>query len=382
MSKEPNSVERDTGISEPQDPRELPVSCLEHGKARPTRRPAARRGRAARPQIVLARGLLPVLHEYVSGFLERQGEEVEVGGMLVGEFARTRAGCPVFKLTGFIEAGPGAECSPVSVLFDGDYQARMLQAMRRRERRAGNMGCIHLHPGRMDECSVGDMIGDVQAVRESDTQALVFGIITANNPARNAKSIFFREFKFDFFVMAAQTRFDYVHVRPRLADLPVLQASAGPETLAGAPGVNGAVRHGRHAVGLLADKKRLVAEVRAMEERYGERAILRYRNNRLFWEYTVIESGRHFPIEVRYPRHYPLEPPRIISLLPLPSSPHQLVDNELCWMDRSAHSDWNPARDTAAVCLHAAHRWFACLLVYMTLGEWPEEANDPPPQLP
>ena len=30
------------------------------------------------------------------------------------------------------------------------------------------------------------------------------------------------------------------------------------------------------------------------------------------------------------------------------------------------------------LCVHAAHRWFACLLVYLTLGKWPEEANDEP----
>ena len=121
----------------------------------------------------------------------------------------------------------------------------------------------------------------------------------------------------------------------------------------------------------------MVAEVRAMEERYGDRAVLRYERNQLYWEYTVSESGRRFPIQVRYPRRYPLEPPRIISVLPLPSSPHQLVNNELCWVNR-ALGEWNPARDTAATCIHAAQRWFACLLVYLTLGKWPEEANDEP----
>jgi hypothetical protein len=121
-----------------------------------------------------------------------------------------------------------------------------------------------------------------------------------------------------------------------------------------------------------------VAEVRAMEEKFGDRAALRYERSILFWEYTVHESGRRFPVEVRYPRRYPLDPPRIISRLPLPPSPHQLVGHELCWIDRSAQSDWNPARDTAAICITAAHRWFACLLVYLTLGDWPEEANDAP----
>jgi hypothetical protein len=128
-------------------------------------------------------------------------------------------------------------------------------------------------------------------------------------------------------------------------------------------------------IGLLADKRRLVAEVRAMEERYGDRAVLRFQRKQLFWEYTVIESDRHFPIEVRYPRRYPFEPPRIISVLPLPRSPHQLLENELCWIDRVG-GDWNPARDTAVTCINAAHRWLACLLVYLTLGQWPKEANE------
>ncbi len=130
--------------------------------------------------------------------------------------------------------------------------------------------------------------------------------------------------------------------------------------------------------GLLGDKRRLVAEVRAMQERYGDVAVLRRLRKLLFWEYTVIESGRRFPIQVRYPRRYPLDPPRIFSRLPLPRSPHQLVENELCWTDRALQLEWNPARDTAVVCIHAAHRWFACLLVFLTLGEWPEGASDWP----
>ncbi len=113
-----------------------------------------------------------------------------------------------------------------------------------------------------------------------------------------------------------------------------------------------------------------------MEERYGGRAVLRLEGHRLYWEYTVEESGRRFPIQVHYPRRYPLEPPQIISVLPLPGSPHQRPGNELCWTNRLGQCDWNPARDTAATCVHVAHRWFACLLVYLTLGAWPEQADE------
>ena len=457
------------------------------------------RGRSeARPprfRIVLARALPARIHQYVTEQLRQRGATVEVGGMLVGSFSRAR-GWPTFAISGFIEAGPQAELSPMSILFDAEYQERMLQAIRIEHPHAGNMGCIHLHSGSLDQCSQGDKKTDRQAVRESDTQALVFAIITINHPRPDPLSLRYRNLKISFYVMAGETGFEYVQVRPRLAELPLLEPSralaqlsllrgagnlfdfavlrhiegmeavsvrvlprkstpagerppvaeveppapgAGPAILCqtrfqpegatvrllveengaltafiqrpGAPACqfkgpwedpaigrhiwlshvlllirsrlgqpNRAVRYGPHYSGLLEDKRRLVAEVRAMREKYGERAVLRHRKTRLYWEYTVVESGRSFPIEVRYPKHYPAEPPRIYSVLPLPPSPHQLMDNELCWMNRyAAMVEWNPARDTAVLCLHAAHRWFACLLVYLTLGDWPEGAQDDQP---
>jgi len=134
---------------------------------------------------------------------------------------------------------------------------------------------------------------------------------------------------------------------------------------------------GYHYASLLEDKHRLVAEVRAMQERYGERAVLHRRGDTLYWAYTVRESGREFPIEIRYPESYPADPPQIFSVKRLPASPHQLGSNQPCWIDAySGHSDWNPARDTAVISVNAAHRWFACLLVYLTNGVWPEGAND------
>ena len=134
--------------------------------------------------------------------------------------------------------------------------------------------------------------------------------------------------------------------------------------------------YGTHFSGLLHDKNRLVAEVRAMQERYGNRATLRQRGHTLHWEYTVRESGRSFPIEVRYPATYPSDPPQIFSLEPLPVSPHQLGRHQLCWIDAyTSHSEWNPSRDTAVICINAAQRWFACLLIYKTKGHWPEGAD-------
>lgn len=360
---------------------------------KPARRGRHSNGGASRalPRLVLAEGLLPVIHDYVMRFLRMHGRATEAGGMLLGEYARTR-GMPSFKIYGLIDAGPGAEFSSNSILFDGEYQFQALQALRRDHPETGNMGCIHLHPDQMDQCSLGDREADVAAARSSDTRALVFGLITRNNPRFDPASVFYKDFKFDFFVLGEQTGFRYVHVRPQLEQLPLVQLAPAPvwprprpsPQRGAAPVAVGAAaqamaHYGRHYAGfpkLLLDKRRLVAEVRAMAERYGDRAVLHYRKNLLYWDYTVVESGRRFPVEVRYPRRYPLEPPQLFSRLPLPPSPHQLLGNEICWTNRSVQGDWNPARDTAATCLHAAHRWFACLLVYLTLGTWPEEAND------
>jgi hypothetical protein len=332
------------------------------------------------PGLRIAAPLIPRLHEYVTGCLNAQVREVEVGGVWIGEF-RGSLSAPEFHLNGMIEAGPNAECSQDSILFDSDYQVRALQEIRSRHPRAGNMGCFHFHPGQMDECSAGDYLADVAAVKESDTKALVFGILTRNNPRRDAVSIYCGVLKIDFFVLGEQTGYRYAHVAPVLEEAPlVTPAPIFASEPAGTENELEGLRFGPHhnwCLGLLEDKKRLVAEVRAMEERYGDRAVLKHARNQLYWEYTVEESGRKFPIEIRYPRRFPLEPPRLISVLPLPSSPHQLVNNELCWINRAA-GDWNPGRDTAATCIHAAHRWFACLLVYLTLGKWPEEANDEP----
>jgi hypothetical protein len=326
------------------------------------------------PRLVVAQSLFPALHRYVTRSVWQNGNRVEIGGMLVGEFHQIRED-EVFKIHRLIEAGPRAECTPDSILFDHGYQAAMLERIQLQQPTLGNMGCIHSHPGKMDQCSSGDYQADVAAVKQSDTRALVFGIITLKNSRPDPFSIRHRNLKVDFFLLGEQTSFNYVHVKPEVVGMPAPPKNAAEGSYRGEPSCCFGEHHSWG--GLLEDKRRLVAEVRAMEERYGDRAVLRHERNQLFWEYTVVESGRRFPIEVRYPRRYPLEPPRVISVLPLPSSPHQLVNNELCWINRAA-GDWNPARDTAATCIHAAQRWFACLLVYLTLGKWPEEANDEP----
>ena len=424
-------------------------------------------------RVILANDLLPRIHAYVTEFLRQHGEENETGGMFVGEYSLGPETCTkTMTIRGFIEAGPKAEFSRSSILFDADYQAQRFRLLQLEHPSAANLGCAHVQPGTLDRCSAGDAVTDREAVHNSNSKALVFAIMTRNNTHQAPSSVWYRELKFDFYLMAEETGFEYVAFKPELADLPLLESSRTVEELVAARGVSvpydlmvmrhlpglsrttlciadsaetmgilltsrlanaaetlhvwvrsdGSLRlivrneqgdkhvlpgeweqpevgrhvwlsnllllgreklmstrprpqQGIHFVGLLEDKHRLVAEVRAMQERYGNRAVLRRRGDTLYWDCTLHESGRSLPIEIQYPDSYPAEPPSVISVKPLPSSPHQLPGNEICWIDRySAHAEWNPARDTAVICVNAAERWFACLLIYLTFGKWPSGA--------
>ena len=69
------------------------------------------------PRIILAKGLLEPIYEYVAGFQQLRGKDIETGGMLTGQFAHEENGS-LFTINGFIGAGPNADCSEESVLFD------------------------------------------------------------------------------------------------------------------------------------------------------------------------------------------------------------------------------------------------------------------------
>lgn len=433
---------------------------------RPPTEPGLVKARTFR--VELATGLLPKIHQYVNEFLAQHGPENEAGGMLVGECqCDEKTGVVTFKLRGFIEAGPKADFSSGSILFDTEFQAQHLTALQLNHP-VVNLGCCHRHPQHFDTCSPGDLATDREALQASGTKALVFVILTLNNPRQLLSSVRYREFKFDFYLMAEETGYQYQAIQPEIVELPL--AEVNPELVAlvtlrgfelrydfallqqlpkltkltvqaqeAAGGAiltakfsdltetfrlwlkpDGVLRlivegeekqelpgpwtqpevgshvwlshlllRARHLLttatpdgyqrhyGLLEDKNRLVAEVRAMQSAYGNRAVLRRNGEDLCWEYTVHQSGRAFPIKVVYPDQFPSQPPEITSVLTLPSSPHQLGSNRLCWINfYSRQSDWNPARDTAVTAIHAAHRWFACLLVYLTKGKWPDGAND------
>ncbi len=427
------------------------------------------------PRVILASGVLQVVHSYVSRFLTEFGGANETGGLLVGTYeASGDDGRACFRITGFIEAGPKAEFTPSSVLFDAEHQAEVLSALQLANPRLSILGCVHRHPGSLDVCSNGDAVTDREAVLDSDTKELVFGIITINNASQDPTSVRVGNLKIDFFIMSEATGFAYVKLLPELGELPLSEVSPALFALARARGCavaadlgvlrrlqglrevsiqlagqdeggavlirardnlaradlvliaradgsqrlvvtpdgeptaelrgpwedprlgshvwlshlfllvrgrvaapqNGKVHFRRHHAWWQGDRRRLLLEIQAMQERHGDRARLDRRGDTLYWRTEVHESGRTLPVEIIYPDTYPAFPPEIHSATDLPPSPHRLGLRVLCWTNSfSSSSDWNPGRDTAAICVVAAQRWFAAFLVYRTTGIWPEEAN-------
>lgn len=128
------------------------------------------------------------------------------------------------------------------------------------------------------------------------------------------------------------------------------------------------------------DNKRLVLEYRAMMERW---AALQPRlraapdGTNLRWELELrAEGGNRLPITIEYPADYPSSPPIIRVLCRLPSrTPHLLLGNKMCWYYPGENSRnrniWDPGKDTAAMCVGVAMRWFYAFLVWLTTGDWP-----------
>ena len=125
------------------------------------------------------------------------------------------------------------------------------------------------------------------------------------------------------------------------------------------------------------DNKRFVREVHSMRERLGHGPkLVRGARGQLSWHVDVYQEGQHLPIAIVYPEDFPWSPPRILSRVSLPADTPHLMGNELCWhshgaRDRSENT-WDPAHDTATMCVGVARRWLLAFLVYLTLGTWPE----------
>jgi hypothetical protein len=142
------------------------------------------------------------------------------------------------------------------------------------------------------------------------------------------------------------------------------------------------------------DSRRLVLEHAAMRERWGDRPRWCCDPTRtwFWWEYTIEQEGNRLPVKVAYPREYPAQPPEIIIDAELPpGTPHTLYGGStplpglrMCWIypmeSRRRRNTWNPATDTAAMAVGAAHRWCLAFLIWLTTREWPvpdaEEGRD------
>lgn len=128
------------------------------------------------------------------------------------------------------------------------------------------------------------------------------------------------------------------------------------------------------------ENKRLVLEVYAMKERWSALQPQLCRNaagDRLWWEVELQAEGENrLPIRIEYPPDYPASPPDILIQASMPKgTPHLLSGNKMCWYypreSKRRRNVWCPSKDTAAMCVGVAQRWFLAFLVWLTTGNWP-----------
>jgi hypothetical protein len=128
------------------------------------------------------------------------------------------------------------------------------------------------------------------------------------------------------------------------------------------------------------EKKRLVLEHSTMMERWSSLQPKLCRNasgSQLWWELEINgEGGNRLPVRIEYPPCYPASPPNIVIRASLPAgTPHLLTGNRMCWHypgeNKRNRNVWCPNKDTAAMCVGVALRWFCAFLVYLSIGEWP-----------
>lgn len=94
-------------------------------------------------------------------------------------------------------------------------------------------------------------------------------------------------------------------------------------------------------------------------------------------------EGNRLPIRVVYTDDYPASPPEIVLNCSLPNgTPHiwptawtAIRGPRMCWYypseSKRTRNVWNPAMDTAAVAIAAAHRWALAFVVWLSTGYWP-----------
>ncbi len=225
----PPAAEDTPSVPEPECPVPAPVV------------PKAQGARDLRlPEVIVSRELIHSMHDYIEKFGAERGSDLEIGGMLTGQFEQATADRPAtIRLNGFIDAGPGADCQPGSFLMDGDYQENRHTALQIQHPDCGNLGMFHKHPGTFDQCSTGDQQADREAVKSSSFGILVFIIVTRDNSRAHPQSVRHGRLKFDFYLMGRDLGPDYHAITPAVIDVPMVKPDPnlvqwveqrGPET--------------------------------------------------------------------------------------------------------------------------------------------------------
>lgn len=117
-----------------------------------------------------------------------------------------------------------------------------------------------------------------------------------------------------------------------------------------------------------------------MQDRWGDKPVLKVKNKNIWWELELELEGNKFEVDIVYPDDYPDSAP-IIEIYNIPSNcPHSMAignvedRRRVCWhYEGSSRNNnlWNPASDTAALCVGVTYRWCLSYIVWKTTGYWP-----------
>lgn len=130
----------------------------------------------------------------------------------------TARGPRIVLVNGIIDEGPDAARSAGHHKADRDYQQRELELLQLVDPEVMHIGDAHLHPGCLDTCSAGDFSTNVNNVRESWTQEMVFAIATASNSSRGQRSpgLYRGGLKFTFYYLGKGGGYRYRQFEPEI----------------------------------------------------------------------------------------------------------------------------------------------------------------------
>ncbi len=138
-------------------------------------------------------------------------------------------------INGLIDPGPKAEYSYGHVKFDRDYQQEELNKVQLVSPEIGQVGDVHLHPGRMNTCSGGDLTTDSNNVRLSASQEMIFIIVTRigagggifdfGQTTIGKHVLKFKELQFNFYYLGKNSRYQYCPIEPQVVTVPAVCVS-------------------------------------------------------------------------------------------------------------------------------------------------------------